>query len=63
MGDEGRFLVVVNLEEQYSIWPASRDIPAGWRAIGVEGSRESCLDHIEMTWTDIRPLSMRRNSR
>ena len=52
--------VVLNDEEQYSIWPASRDIPAGWRREGMTGSREECLAHIEAVWTDMRPASLRR---
>jgi MbtH protein len=54
------FLVVRNDEEQYSIWPTELEIPSGWTAIGVSGSREYCLDHIEAVWTDIRPLNLRR---
>ncbi|GAA3124876.1 MbtH family protein [Planomonospora corallina] len=52
-------LVVVNHEEQYSIWPAGRELPDGWRAEGASGSREECLAHIERVWTDLRPLSAR----
>lgn len=52
--------VVVNDEEQYSIWPADRTLPAGWRATGFEGERQDCLDHIDEVWTDMRPLSLRR---
>ncbi|MFE2422759.1 MbtH family protein [Streptomyces hokutonensis] len=54
-----QWLVVVNDEEQYSIWAADRDIPQGWRTVGVSGPKEHCLDHIERTWTDMRPLSLR----
>ncbi|MER7411320.1 MULTISPECIES: MbtH family protein [Streptomyces] len=54
------FQVVVNHEEQYSIWPVGRDVPAGWSGVGVEGDKESCLAHIERVWTDITPLSVRR---
>jgi MbtH protein len=50
---------VVNDEEQYSIWPADRDIPAGWRATGTEGTRDECLAHINEVWTDMRPRSLR----
>ena len=57
--DEGRQLVVVNDEEQYSIWPAGRDLPAGWHPVGVEGTREECLAHIAEVWTDITPRSVR----
>jgi uncharacterized protein YbdZ (MbtH family) len=53
------FRVVVNHEEQYSIWPDYREIPTGWREAGVTGTREQCLDHIETVWTDMRPLSLR----
>ncbi|MDA0634424.1 MbtH family NRPS accessory protein [Nonomuraea sp. MCN248] len=52
-------LVVVNHEEQYSIWPAGRELPPGWRAGGFTGTREECLAHIETVWTDMRPLSAR----
>ncbi|MFE9455072.1 MbtH family protein [Streptomyces sp. NPDC006739] len=55
------YQVVVNDEEQYSIWPADRDLPAGWRADGVSGPESVCLDHIESVWTDMRPLSLRRS--
>ena len=58
--DTRNYRVVVNHEEQYSIWLADRPLPAGWRDVGVEGSRTVCLDHIERVWTDIRPLSLRR---
>lgn len=52
--------VVVNDEEQYSIWLGNRELPLGWRRVGVQGSKEECLDFIEVTWTDMRPLSLRR---
>lgn len=59
--DDGRvWRVVVNHEEQYSIWPATRDLPLGWREEGKQGSREECLAHIETVWTDMRPLSVRK---
>ncbi|GAA2598840.1 MbtH family NRPS accessory protein [Actinomadura fulvescens] len=57
--DEPRYKVVVNDEEQYSIWAADRPSPAGWRDVGVEGARQECLDHIETVWTDMRPRSLR----
>jgi len=53
------FSVVVNDEEQYSIWPFDRQVPAGWRATGFAGTRESCLEHIDDVWTDMRPASLR----
>jgi MbtH protein len=55
-----RFAVVVNHEEQYSIWPADRELPAGWVQAGRSGSRDECLAFIEETWTDMRPASLRR---
>lgn len=58
--DSEHYTVVVNDEEQYSIWPADREVPAGWRTVGVSGSKEECLAHIETVWTDMRPLSLRR---
>jgi MbtH protein len=58
--DERVYRVVINDEEQYSIWWADRDLPAGWRAEGTEGSRQECLDRIAVVWTDMRPLSLRR---
>lgn len=55
-----RFRVVLNDEEQYSIWPTDKDIPIGWRSAGVEGTREECLDHVRRVWTDITPRSARQ---
>ncbi|MCX5410111.1 MbtH family NRPS accessory protein (plasmid) [Streptomyces sp. NBC_00335] len=54
------FRVVHNDEEQFSVWWADRDLPAGWHAEGTEGSREECLAHIDEIWTDMRPASLRR---
>lgn len=54
------YQVVVNHEEQYSIWPAHKEIPAGWRAEGPKGPRAQCLEYIEKTWTDMRPLSLQK---
>jgi len=56
------FLVVINHEEQYSIWPKEREIPVGWKAEGKEGSKQECLDHIENVWTNMRPLSLRKET-
>ena len=55
------FQVVVNHEEQYSIWPDYKEIPQGWRAVGKSGFKKECLDYIEEVWTDMRPLSLRRH--
>ncbi|ALC26039.1 MULTISPECIES: MbtH family protein [Streptomyces] len=57
---ESLYRVVLNDEEQYSIWQAERELPAGWRAEGTQGSKEECLDHIGRVWTDMRPASLRR---
>jgi MbtH protein len=54
------YQVVVNHEEQYSLWPADREPPAGWRADGHRGGKDECLAHIAEVWTDMRPLSARR---
>lgn len=53
------FRVVVNGEEQYSIWPVDLALPEGWREEGARGSREECLAHVGQVWTDMRPLSLR----
>jgi MbtH protein len=54
------YLVVLNDEEQYSVWWADRALPAGWRAEGTAGTREECLARIGEVWTDMRPLSLRQ---
>jgi MbtH protein len=59
--DDGRtYKVVVNHEEQYSIWPAERANPAGWRDGGKAGTKAECLAYINDVWTDMRPLSLRQ---
>lgn len=55
----GTLKVVVNHEEQYSIWPADRQPPGGWREVGKVGTKEECLAYIKEVWTDMRPLSLR----
>lgn len=57
--EQMQYLVVINDEEQYSIWAADREIPAGWHATGKSGTREECLAHIGEVWTDMRPRSLR----
>ncbi len=57
--DSTTYSVVINHEEQYSIWFADREVPAGWKAVGKEGTKQECLDYIEEVWTDMRPLSLR----
>jgi MbtH protein len=54
------YKVVVNDEEQYSIWPEDRDNPLGWRDAGKAGTKDECLAYIEQVWTDMRPLSLRK---
>jgi MbtH protein len=54
------YKVVVNHEEQYSIWPDGRENPAGWRDAGKSGSKADCLAYIAEVWTDMRPLSLRQ---
>ncbi|MFJ7075530.1 MbtH family protein [Streptomyces sp. NPDC098781] len=57
---ERAYRVVLNDEEQYSIWWADRPLPDGWRTEGTEGSRQECLARIDEVWSDMRPLSLRR---
>jgi uncharacterized protein YbdZ (MbtH family) len=57
--DTGNFLVLVNDEEQHSLWPSFADVPAGWRVAYGEAERAACLEFIEQNWTDIRPKSLR----
>ncbi|MFE5405548.1 MbtH family protein [Streptomyces sp. NPDC056580] len=57
--ESGRFFVLANDEEQYSLWPAFAEIPAGWRAVFGEEGRAECLDFVENNWTDMRPRSLR----
>ncbi|MFJ9523242.1 MbtH family protein [Kitasatospora sp. NPDC101801] len=56
--ESGRFVVLVNSEAQYSLWPAQLDLPGGWGRVGAEGSRQDCLELIESAWTDMRPASL-----
>ena len=58
--DQTIYKVLVNHEEQYSIWPADREIPAGWHDAGKQGEKQECLDYIRAVWTDMRPLSLRK---
>lgn len=58
--DTTLYRVVVNHEEQYSIWPVDREIPAGWKEAGKQGTKADCLAYINEVWTDMRPLSLRR---
>jgi MbtH protein len=57
--DGGAFFVLVNDEEQHSLWPAFAAVPAGWRVVCGEASRAACLDYVEENWTDMRPKTLR----
>ena len=59
MRDDITYRVLVNDEEQYSLWPAHLDIPAGWRAEGPTGTRDECSTYVDEVWTDMRPRSLR----
>ena len=58
--DKTIYRVVVNHEEQYSIWPADMTIPLGWRDAGKSGPKADCLAYVKEVWTDMRPLSLRK---
>ncbi|WP_241092776.1 MbtH family protein [Xanthomonas bonasiae] len=60
MSDDRIYVVVVNHEEQYSIWPEGKEIPLGWRDAGKQGKKDECLEYIKEVWTDMRPLSLRQ---
>ncbi|WP_336207032.1 MbtH family protein [Nonomuraea sp. LPB2021202275-12-8] len=55
---DGRFLVLVNAENQHSLWPSFAELPAGWEIVFPENTRAACLDYIERHWTDLRPRSL-----
>ncbi|MBQ0853742.1 MULTISPECIES: MbtH family protein [Streptomyces] len=56
---DGRFYVLVNEEEQHSLWPSFVEVPAGWRIVFGEAGHQECLDFVEANWTDLRPRSLR----
>jgi len=58
--DRRTYTVLVNDEEQYSLWLADLRVPAGWRSAGKTGTKQECLDYVRSVWTDMRPLSLRR---
>ncbi len=58
--DTRTYTVLVNDEEQYSLWLMELTIPAGWRSTGKVGSKEECLEYVRNVWTDMRPLSLRK---
>lgn len=57
--EDGRFYVLVNDEDQHSLWPTFSEVPAGWRVVFGEESRAACLEYVEKNWTDMRPKSLR----
>jgi MbtH protein len=57
--EDGRFYVLVNDEDQHSLWPTFADVPQGWRVVFGEDSRAACLEYVEQNWTDMRPKSLR----
>jgi MbtH protein len=59
MDENTTFQVLVNDEGQYSLWPAEKEVPAGWHPDGTTGTRQECMDHVDEVWTDMRPRSLR----
>lgn len=57
----GRFLVLVNGEDQHSLWPSFAPVPNGWRQVFGEDTKEACLNYVETHWTDLRPRSLRES--
>jgi MbtH protein len=57
------YVVLINDEEQYSLWPAEKPVPAGWRLAGKEGNEKDCMEYVDRVWTDMRPASLRRAMR
>lgn len=58
--DTRSYIVLVNHEEQYSLWLADKEIPHGWKAVREPGTKEECLEYVREVWTDMTPLSLRR---
>ena len=61
MNEDTIYIVVISDEEEYSIWFEYREIPYGWRSAGKIGTKQECLEYIKEVWTDMRPLSLRKN--
>ena len=59
--DTTTYKVLVNHEEQYSIYPDYKENPLGWKEVGKSGTKQECLDYIDEVWTNMRPLSLRKN--
>jgi len=62
MSNEAKFVVVVNLEEQYSIWPSRKEVPSGWSVVQEADSKDNCLEFIDINWTNMVPKSLRQNA-
>ena len=60
--ENGRYLVLVNDEEQHSLWPSFAEVPAGWRVVFGEDTRSACVAYVEEHWTDLRPASLRERA-
>lgn len=56
-----RYVVLMNEEEQYSLWPSRKEVPAGWQVVSPEASEEECMAYVDRVWTDMRPASLRRS--
>jgi MbtH protein len=56
--EDGVFLVLVNVENQHSLWPAEIAVPSGWTVAHAADTRAACLEYVELTWTDLRPASL-----
>ncbi|MBV9479381.1 MAG: MbtH family protein [Acidobacteria bacterium] len=61
--DNRTYLVLSNDEEQYSLWPTTIDVPAGWTVVHSADTRQACLEYVEQNWTDMRPKTLREASR
>ncbi len=59
MNTPDQYCVLINDEEQYSLWPTFRDPPPGWREVGKRGTKEECMSYVDEVWTDMRPKSLR----
>jgi MbtH protein len=56
---EATHIVLINEEEQYSLWPKFKAVPKGWKAVGKEGTEEECMKYVDEVWVDMRPRSLR----
>lgn len=60
--DDRLYIVIVNDEEQHSLWLSHKEIPSGWRQVYGSGPKSECLEFVERSWKDMTPLSIRRNT-